>query len=60
MIQLKSSLRYEYRVADFEEYLSICLNANEAAVIKIKIGEKYWTQEGCYWNTENLKKCMTL
>lgn len=37
----KLSLRYEYRVADFEEYLCICLNANKAAVIEIKIGEKY-------------------
>ena len=55
----KLSLRYEYRVADFEEYLCICLNANKAAVIEIKIGEKYWTQEGFCWNTENIKKCMT-
>ena len=29
----KLSLRYEYRAADFEEYLCICLNANKAAVI---------------------------
>ena len=47
MIQLKSILRCEYRVADFEEYLSICLNANKAAVIEIsdelysKIEEAY-------------------
>lgn len=51
----KLSLRYEYRVADFEEYLCICLNANKAAVIEIKIGEKYWTDEGVVKILKTLK-----
>lgn len=51
----KLSLRYEYRVADFEEYLCICLNANKAAVIEIKIGEKYWIQEGVVEILKTLK-----
>ena len=51
----KLSLRYEYRVADFEEYLCICLNANKAAAIEIKIGEKYWTQEGVVEILKTLK-----
>jgi hypothetical protein len=37
----KSSLEYEYHVADFEDYLDICLNSKKTAVIEIKIGDKY-------------------